>query len=72
MAKILCITADRFPEGSLYEQSYSLISDGASACIVSTQPIPEGFRYIEHHAITNGGTPKRLTIKLLGFSFPLL
>lgn len=69
--KILCITADRFPEGSLYEQSYSLISDGASACIVSTQPIPEGFRYIEHHAITNGGMAQTTNDQTVGIFFPL-
>lgn len=52
MSRILCITADRFPEGAIYEQSYNLISDGAAACIVSTEPA--GFRYIVGHAATNG------------------
>jgi len=52
IGRILCLTADRFPEGALYEQSYSLISDGAAACLVSTEP--EGFRLVACHGITNG------------------
>jgi 3-oxoacyl-[acyl-carrier-protein] synthase-3 len=50
--RVLCITADRFPERSLYEQAYNLISDGAAACVVSTEP--EGFRILTGHAVTNG------------------
>jgi 3-oxoacyl-[acyl-carrier-protein] synthase-3 len=50
--KVLCVTADRFPTGAHYEQAYNLISDGAAACIVSTQPA--GFRIIASHGITNG------------------
>ena len=33
--RVLCVTADRFPPGALYEQAYNLISDGAAACVVS-------------------------------------
>lgn len=51
--KVLCVTADRFPEGALYEQSYNLISDGAAACLVSSKE--SGFRILASHAITNGG-----------------
>ena len=68
--KILCVTADRFPEGSLYEQSYSLISDGASACIVSSEPIIGGFRYIEHYGVTNGGMSKTTDDQTVGSFFP--
>ena len=50
--KVLCITADRFPEEANYEQSYNLISDGAAACLISTAAI--GFRVIQAHGITNG------------------
>ena len=50
--RILCLTADRFPESAVYEQSYNLISDGAAACIVSTEPL--GYRLIACHGITNG------------------
>src|SRR5262245_2001755 len=35
VGRVLCVTADRFPAGALYEQSYNLISDGAAACVVS-------------------------------------
>lgn len=50
--RILCVTADRFPEGALYEQAYNLMSDGATACVVSAEPA--GFRLRAFHAISNG------------------
>jgi 3-oxoacyl-[acyl-carrier-protein] synthase-3 len=52
VTKVLCVTADRFPDGALYEQSYNLISDGAAACIVSKEPI--GFKILASSATTNG------------------
>ncbi len=52
MHQVLCLTADRFPEGAYYEQAYNLISDGAAACLVSTES--EGFRLLACHALTNG------------------
>ncbi|MBX9686885.1 MAG: hypothetical protein K2X27_09300, partial [Candidatus Obscuribacterales bacterium] len=50
---ILCLTADRFPQGAIYEQAYNLISDGAAAAIVSRNPAQYKIR--AWHAITNGG-----------------
>jgi 3-oxoacyl-[acyl-carrier-protein] synthase-3 len=50
--RVLCLTADRFPARSLYEQAYNLISDGAAACIVSAEPC--GYRIVATHAVTNG------------------
>lgn len=50
--KVLCITADRFPDHAHYEQSYNLISDGAAACLVTDQP--DGYRIIAAHGVTNG------------------
>jgi 3-oxoacyl-[acyl-carrier-protein] synthase III len=52
MQQVLCVTADRFPEGALYEQAYNLISDGAAACVVGREP--RGFRILSGHALTNG------------------
>jgi 3-oxoacyl-[acyl-carrier-protein] synthase-3 len=49
---VLCLTADRFPEGALYEQSFNLISDGAAACVVSRGPA--AFRLRAVHGRTNG------------------
>lgn len=49
---ILCITADRFPPGAIYEQSYNLISDGGAAVVVSR--LERGFRVVGCHQITNG------------------
>jgi 3-oxoacyl-[acyl-carrier-protein] synthase-3 len=54
LSRVLCLTADRFPEGARYEQAYNLISDGAAACIVQREPTPGGFRILGSHAITNG------------------
>lgn len=50
--RVLCVTADRFPEGAVYEQAYNLISDGAAACVVSRRPT--GLRLVTAHQITNG------------------
>lgn len=52
MDNVLCITADRFPNGAKYEQAYNLISDGAAACLVSRRE--EGFRLLDVHHISNG------------------
>jgi 3-oxoacyl-[acyl-carrier-protein] synthase-3 len=52
MNRILCVTADRFPPRARYEQAYSLISDGAAACVVSRDV--GDYRLIAAHHITNG------------------
>jgi len=52
MHRILCLTSDRFPPGASYEQAYSLISDGAAACIVSRSRA--SYRLVAAHHITNG------------------
>jgi 3-oxoacyl-[acyl-carrier-protein] synthase-3 len=67
ISRVLCVTADRFPEGALYEQSYNLISDGAAACIVSTTP--EGFRLIGHHSVTNGAMAQASDDETVGSFF---
>lgn len=51
---VLCVSADRFPPGATYEQAYSLISDGAAACVVSREPRPASYRLVAAHHITNG------------------
>ena len=50
--RVLCLSSDRFPDGALYEQSYNLISDGATCCVVSLEP--GGYKLVASHAITNG------------------
>ena len=52
IGRVLCVTADRFPPGALYEQAYNLVSDGAAACIASHEA--GGFRLVATHAVTNG------------------
>ncbi|NUT22758.1 MAG: hypothetical protein HOV77_26620 [Hamadaea sp.] len=51
--RILCVTADRFPDGAWYEQAYNVISDGAAACVVGREP--DVCRLLTVHHITNGG-----------------
>jgi 3-oxoacyl-[acyl-carrier-protein] synthase III len=67
IGRVLCLTADRFPEGALYEQSYNLISDGAAACVVSTEP--KGFRVIACHAIVNGALARASDDEVAGSYF---
>jgi 3-oxoacyl-[acyl-carrier-protein] synthase-3 len=69
MNTALCLTADRFPAGALYEQSYNLISDGAAACILSRAP--RGFRVLACHGLTNGGLGQASDDETVGsfFSF---
>jgi 3-oxoacyl-[acyl-carrier-protein] synthase-3 len=67
ISRVLCVTADRFPEGALYEQSYNLISDGAAACLVSTTP--EGFKLVGYHAVTNGAMAQASDDETVGSFF---
>jgi 3-oxoacyl-[acyl-carrier-protein] synthase III len=67
--RILCVTADRFPDGAIYEQAYNLISDGAAACIVSREPA--SLRLLACHQITNGALGRATDDETVGtyFSF---
>ncbi len=65
--RILCVTADRFPEGAIYEQAYNVISDGAAACIVSDEP--KGFKIIATHALTNGALAQATDDETVGSYF---
>lgn len=51
--RVLCVTADRFPESAKYEQAYNLVSDSAAVCVVGREPA--AFRFLGAHHITNGG-----------------
>jgi 3-oxoacyl-[acyl-carrier-protein] synthase-3 len=51
--QVLCVTSDRFPDGSLYEQTYNPISDGAAACLIGREPI--GVELVAFHQLTSGG-----------------
>lgn len=52
MRRVLCVSADRFPSAARYEQSYSLISDGGAACVVSRDIA--AYQLLASHQITNG------------------
>jgi 3-oxoacyl-[acyl-carrier-protein] synthase III len=65
--RILCVTADRFPDGAAYEQAYNLISDGAAACVVSREPGP--FRLVATHQITNGALGRATDDETVGTYF---
>ncbi len=65
--RVLVVSADRFPEGAHYEQAYNVISDGAAACIVSL--VPEGYRLLATHAITNGALAQASDDETVGSYF---
>ena len=65
--RVLCVTADRFPPGALYEQAYNVISDGAAACTVSRGSGP--FRLVTAHQITNGGLGRASDDETVGSYF---
>ena len=67
LTQVLCLTADRFPEGALYEQSYNLVTDGAAACVVGTAPGP--FRLLGWHGITNGALARASDDEVVGSFF---
>jgi 3-oxoacyl-[acyl-carrier-protein] synthase-3 len=65
--QVLCVTADRFPEGSAYEQAYNPISDGAATCLVGREP--RGLRMVACHQITNGGLAQASDDETVGSYF---
>ncbi len=65
--QVLCITADRFPPGSLYEQTYNVISDGAAACVVSRAP--QAFKLLACHQVTNGALAQVTDDEVVGSYF---
>jgi 3-oxoacyl-[acyl-carrier-protein] synthase-3 len=70
-AKVVCVSADRFPPGARYEQTYNLISDGAAACVV-TRTTPDargGFRIVAVHHITNGALAAAADDEIVGTFF---
>lgn len=67
VARVLCVTSDRFPPGARYEQSYNLISDGAAACIASGER--RGYRIAACHAITNGALARASDDETVGAFF---
>lgn len=67
LGRALCVTADRFPEGALYEQAYNLISDGASACVLSLER--GAYRLLACHAITNGALSLASDDEAVGYFF---
>lgn len=66
----LCVTADRFPEGAIYEQAYNVISDGAAGCLISQES--GDFRYVDGHAITNGALAQASDDETVGTFFNYL
>ena len=64
---VLCLTADRFPNGAVYEQGYNLISDGAACCSISRQKGP--FKIIDCHQISNGAMAQASDDETAGFYF---
>lgn len=67
LGRILCVSADRFPQGAEYEQAYNLISDGAAACVVSL--VPRGYRVVACHQLTNGALAQATDDETVGTYF---
>jgi 3-oxoacyl-[acyl-carrier-protein] synthase-3 len=67
LGRILCVSADRFPDGAEHEQAYNLISDGAAACVVSL--VPRGYRIVACHQITNGALAQASDDETVGTYF---
>lgn len=67
--RVLCVSADRFPQDARYEQAYNLISDGAAACVVTRQRQPGAFRLVTAHQITNGGLAQASDDETVGTYF---
>jgi 3-oxoacyl-[acyl-carrier-protein] synthase-3 len=70
LRRALCVTADRFPEGALYEQAFNLVSDGASACLLSREP--RGFRLLAAHQVSNGALVLADAERTAGAFFPYM
>jgi 3-oxoacyl-[acyl-carrier-protein] synthase-3 len=70
LRRVLCVTADRFPHGALYEQAFNLVSDGASACILSRAP--RGFRVLGTHQVSNGALVLADAEQTAGAFFPYM
>jgi 3-oxoacyl-[acyl-carrier-protein] synthase-3 len=70
LRRVACVTADRFPEGALYEQAFNLISDGASACVLSREA--RGFRVLATQHISNGALVLASAEQTAGAFFPYM
>lgn len=64
---ILCVSADRFPEGARYEQSWCLISDGAAGFRVSRRG--GRWRVLGCHQLTNGALATATADETVGAFF---
>ena len=64
---VLCVTADRFPPGAIYEQAYNLVSDGAAAVRITRAE--HGFRVRTCHQITNGALARASDDETVGTYF---
>ena len=67
IGELLCLTADRFPPGAAYEQTFNLISDGAAACVVNRNG--GRFKILDVHHISNGAMAQANDDETAGFYF---
>jgi 3-oxoacyl-[acyl-carrier-protein] synthase-3 len=64
---VLCVSADRVPEGALRESSYNPLADGATACLVSRSK--NEYRLLAAHQISNGALSRATADDLVGNYF---
>ena len=69
LSPILACAADRLPEGVTLEQGFSPLSDGAAACVVSTQA--RGYRLVAFHAVVHGALAGADDDQAMGRLFPV-
>lgn len=67
LKKVLCLTADRFPQGAIYEQGFNVISDGAAGCVVRSDG--GAYKILDCHHITNGAMAQASDDETAGFYF---
>lgn len=67
LSALLCVTADRVPEGWLRESTYNPLSDGAIACVASKRV--SGFKVLAIHQLTNGALALASADELVGSYF---
>lgn len=63
----ICVTADRFPKGAIYEQVFNLISDGSASCLLRRDT--GKFKILACHHISNGAMAQANDDETAGFYF---
>ena len=69
LSPILACAADRLPGDAILEQGFSPLSDGAAACVVTTEP--RGWRLVAFDAVVHGELADASDEETMGRLFPV-